>query len=99
MNIQSINAVYGLNSYEASKRSEQKTVPAQSNTIKGERVEISAESSQLHELRDVVDNLPEVRIALVERIKTRIKNNDYPLENNLDDVVKKMIEGNILKPY
>lgn len=100
MNIQSINAAYGSMMYEVTKRSDSKSsVPAQQTNNKGERVEISNESSQLQQVKEAVDVTPEVRIEIVEKIKARIKANDYPIENNLNEVVKKMLQSKILHPY
>lgn len=97
MNIQAINAAYG-NTYDA-KRPENKSVPALHKDIKGETVEISDQSSELQKLKTIVDESPEIRIDIVRKIKARIKSNDYPLENNLNEVVKRMIQNSVLKPY
>jgi flagellar biosynthesis anti-sigma factor FlgM len=96
MNIQSIGAAYGQ-SYEA-KRPEQKSVPTQKG-IKTEKVEISSQSSELQKVAAIINELPDVRLKVVEEIRARIKNNDYPIENNLNEVVKKLIQNNALQPY
>ncbi len=96
MNIQAINAVYG-NTYGA-KKSENKSVPAD-KVIKTEKVEISNQSSHLQTIKAVLDEMDDVRLDMVKKIKARIKNNDYPIENNLNEVLKEMIQSNILKPF
>ncbi len=96
MNIQAVNAAYG-STYEA-KKTEHKSVPAQKNA-KTEKVEISNQSSELQKVKMVLDKVPEVRLEVVKRIKMRIKNNDYPIENNLNQVLKNMIQNSIAKPF
>lgn len=96
MNIQAINSAYG-STYEA-KKTDYKSVPAQKN-VKTEKVEISNQSSELQKVKAVLDEIPEIRIEIVKKIKMRIKSNDYPIENNLNQVLKKMIQSSILKPY
>lgn len=63
--------------------------------IQGEKVEISDSSFGMRKVLDKVNSLPDVRIEKVEQIKQRIKNNDYPLENNLYRAVEKMVEEKI----
>jgi len=96
MNIQAVNAAYG-NTYGA-KKSEYKSVPAH-KAIQTEKVEISSQSSQLQTVRAALDEMNDVRLDMVKKIKARIKNNDYPIENNLNKVLKEMIQSNILKPF
>ena len=100
MDIQAVHAAYGK-SYEA-KKSGKKSVPSLSNNIKSERVEISnnagKSASEIQMVKAVVDEISEIRLDVVKEIKARIKANDYPLENHLDEMVKKMIQSNILNP-
>ena len=100
MNIQAVNAAYG-NSYDA-KRPGKKSVPALSNDNKSEKVDISnkpsKKSSEIQMVKAVVDEISEIRLEVVKEIKARIKTNDYPIENNLDEMIKKMIQSNIMNP-
>lgn len=52
----------------------------------GEKVELSDVSITINRLRDKIDALPEIRIKLVEEIKQRIRENNYPFVNNLNKV-------------
>jgi hypothetical protein len=63
---------------------------------KGELVQFSATSGELKSAKSVVDSLPEVRLDKVEEIMRKIKINDYPLENSLDEGLKKLWENNIV---
>ena len=100
MDIQAVNAAYGK-SYDA-KRPDKKSVPALSNDIKSEKVDISNKSSKkssgVEMVKAVVDEISEIRLDVVKEIKVRIKTNDYPIENNLDELIKKMIQSNIMNP-
>jgi len=97
MNIQGINAAYGK-TFEP-KRPEQKSVPAHNSDLKTEKVEISEQSSEIQKLMSIVEEIADVRLDIVKEIKARIKTNDYPLENNLDEALKKMIQENLINPY
>ncbi|GEM_PF-1959923 len=97
MNIQGINAAYGK-TFEP-KRPEQKSVPAHNSDLKTEKVEISEQSTEIRKLMTLVEEIPEIRLDIVKEIKARIKNNDYPLENNLDEALKKMIQQDLISPY
>ena len=100
MDIQAVNAAYGK-SYDA-KRPGKKSVPSLSNDIKSEKVDISnkssKKSSEVQMVKAVVDEISEIRLEVVREIKARIKINDYPIENHLDEMIKKMIQNNIMNP-
>ncbi len=96
MDIRAVGAAYG-NDFNA-KRSDKKSVPAPKGT-KTEKVEISAKSSELQKIKSIIDNAPDVRLEAVKILQARIKTNDYPLENNLNEVVKKMMQNSIINPY
>ncbi|MGD9202701.1 MAG: flagellar biosynthesis anti-sigma factor FlgM [Chitinispirillia bacterium] len=97
MDINSISSTYGK-SFDPKKSSSKSVRSQKKNDLKGEKVEISSRSSQLQNLKAIVAKTDDVRLAVVKVIKARIKSNDYPIENNLDETVKKMIQNNILKP-
>ncbi|MBN1983724.1 MAG: flagellar biosynthesis anti-sigma factor FlgM [Chitinivibrionales bacterium] len=99
MDIQIIRNIYGSNLYDLKKNTSQPKLSAETdNTDQKEKVEISSESSQLSILRQIVDTMPDVRLEVVENIKTRIKMNDYPIQNYLDETLKKLISSNIVAP-
>ena len=61
-----------------------------------EQVEFSDTSLNLQKMRNLIDDIPDVRIAKVEEIKLKIKYNGYPMETNLYKAVKHMVEQRIL---
>jgi hypothetical protein len=63
-----------------------------------EVVQFSPKAGELRSVKDAVDSLPDVRLNKVEEIRQRIKLNDYPIENNLNAVLKDLISKNILVP-
>jgi hypothetical protein len=66
------------------------------SAARGEVVEFSTISGELKNVKDVVDPLPDVRLDKVEEIKRKIKLNDYPLENNIDATLKKLMSNHIV---
>jgi hypothetical protein len=87
--------VYGTIPYD---KAHKRAAEAAATRTAGERVEISSESSELRKIKSALDSMPEVRIAVVEDIKRRIDMNDYPLENNLDESIKRLIDSEIVQP-
>ncbi|MFW5775327.1 MAG: flagellar biosynthesis anti-sigma factor FlgM [Chitinivibrionales bacterium] len=99
MDIKSITGAYQAKMYSLDRggNGEKKAPPAgEKSAQSSERVEISAQSTELHQTRARIDALPEVRLEMVEEIKKRIEVNDYPLENNMDEALKRLIEKNIV---
>lgn len=93
INIQHISsAAYGAQSYKsAAKESGKDEAPPKSSVALKEQVELSDASQNLKKLQDTVKAVPEIRIALVEEIKQKIKYNGYPIESNLYKAIEKMI--------
>jgi anti-sigma28 factor (negative regulator of flagellin synthesis) len=96
MNVQHVTSAY-VQAYESPPaKNAAKPAPRVSGSGK-EAVELSASSVSLQKIRDKIDALPEVRIQLVEDIKEKIRNNDYPLDNYLQGALDKMIDNGILQ--
>ncbi len=95
MNIQAINSTYGKTF--SPKKAEKKSVHTPNTDTKTEKLEISSKSSELQLVKSEVDKTSDVRLQVVKEIRARIKSNDYPLENNLDAMVKKMIKSHVLE--
>ncbi len=95
LNIQAIKSAYG-SKYLSATKSEKKSVPTKEQDTASEKIDISSQSSQLQKLKSIVDGTPDIRLEVVKKIKARIKINDYPIENNLDDLTKKMLKNDIL---
>jgi len=63
---------------------------------KGEVVELSDTAGEFKTVKEFVDALPDVRLNKVEEIKRKIKLNDYPIENNLDEALKDLISKRVI---
>ncbi|NLP03456.1 MAG: flagellar biosynthesis anti-sigma factor FlgM [Fibrobacter sp.] len=97
MNIQSVVSAYGAKPYEPSAKSGKKAAPENTTAVlEKEQVEFSDTSLNLQKMRNLIDDIPDVRIAKVEEIKLKIKYNGYPMETNLYKAVKHMVEQRIL---
>ncbi len=98
MNIDLTNAIRqnSIKAYGSSVSSKGKQSKDATKTgVPKEKVEISDSSASVRKVLDTIKELPDVRIEKVEEIRQRIKNNDYPLENNLLRAVDKMVENKI----
>jgi hypothetical protein len=93
INIQSISsAAYGVQSYKpATKSAGKEPTPPKPSAAPSEQVELSDASVNLKKLRDIVDSTPDVRLAVVEEIKLKIKFNGYPAESNAYKAIEKLI--------
>ncbi|MCU0609910.1 MAG: flagellar biosynthesis anti-sigma factor FlgM [Chitinispirillaceae bacterium] len=88
-------AAYGSLPYQSTvKAGEKKAVPQK--PIGSSQVELSDASIIMKKVRDAVDAIPEVRIKLVEEIREKIRNNQYPFHTNLQSLVDKLVENNII---
>jgi flagellar biosynthesis anti-sigma factor FlgM len=94
INIQQISsAAYGVQSYKpaVTKSAGKEPTPPKPSAAPSEQVELSDAAVNLKKLRDIVDATPEVRIAVVEEIKQKIKFNGYPIESNAYKAIEKLI--------
>ena len=68
MNIQSVVSAYGAKPYEPSAKSGKKAAPENTTAVlEKEQVEFSDTSLNLQKMRNLIDDIPDVRIAKVER--------------------------------
>jgi anti-sigma28 factor (negative regulator of flagellin synthesis) len=56
-------------------------------------VNFSDLSKSMQAVKDQIQKLPEIRIQMVEEIKAKIANNDYPVENRMMHALDKLIDG------
>ncbi len=104
MDIRAIAAAYDPKVYGPTRtvRSEGKAAGERAKTQKtgsNELVQISESSRESMKISEAVAKLPEVRISKVEEIKARIRNNDYPITNELlDDTVRNLLETDVVSP-
>lgn len=101
INIQNVSiSAYGAQSLPPAVKTSGKTDPPPQQQILGsntEKVELSDASVTISRLREKIDAIPEVRIQMVEEIKLKIKQNDYPYTTNLYKAIDKMLESKILQ--
>lgn len=93
MNIRSVNAAYGAENFRITKKSEQLRAQTASAAGPVEKVDLSDASRNLKEIGDVVRDLPEVRIDIVEKIKEKIKNNQYPIDYASDKAAENLAKN------
>jgi hypothetical protein len=100
MNINSIHPVTGAAAYDSYQAQAPKRKPVVSGTgLPKENIELSDNSVNLKKIHDAIVAMPEIRIPAVEKIKERIKNNDYPIENHFNKALERMRDQNILSIY
>ncbi len=96
MQVKSIIAAYGAKPLESTAKSGRKAAPEKMAAVPSEQVEFSEASQSLQKLKDVFNSIPEVRIKLVEEIKTKIKHNGYPMESNMYKALEKLLKEKII---
>lgn len=96
MNINTIAAAYGSPLYDPSSKLNKKPEASKSQSTPKEVVDFSDTSMSMQKLKDVVNQAPEIRIPIVEKIQEKIKNNNYPIDRTLDTVLERMLKQKIL---
>jgi len=97
MDIRSITTLYGTNAYDPGSKNGKKSDPA-AKPVKstGEVVAFSDASMNLQKIKDAVYKAPEIRLPIVEKIKERIKNNDYPVDTKADSILETLRKNKII---
>jgi hypothetical protein len=96
MDIRPIAAAYGARPLNSVSKSDSKAAPEKTTVAQNEHVEFSDTSLSMQKLKDIIDATPDVRIKVVEEIRTKIKYNGYPLESNLYKALQNMVNDKIL---
>ena len=96
MDIRPIAAAYGAKPFESVVKTDKKAAPEKAAAAPTEQVEFSDASLSMQKLKEIMNQVPDVRIKVVEEIKTKIKYNGYPLESNLYKAIEGMISNKIL---
>jgi anti-sigma28 factor (negative regulator of flagellin synthesis) len=96
MNIERISSAYGAKPYQGSSKSSRKEAPEKSAAVPKEQVELSDTSQNIRSLSDTISILPDVRLEVVEQIRTKIKYNGYPLESNLYKAIEKLVDDKVI---
>jgi anti-sigma28 factor (negative regulator of flagellin synthesis) len=96
MNIRPISSAYGAMAYDPGSKSSKKPDQAQQADKSAEVVAFSETSLNMQKVKDAVYKAPEIRIEIVEKIKERIKNNDYPIDSKMDSILDRLVKNKIL---
>ncbi len=96
MDIRPITAAYGAKPLESVVKSDKKAAPEQTAAAQSEQVEFSDASISMQKVKEVIDAMPDVRIKLVEEIRTKIKYNGYPLESNLYKAMQNLVADKVI---
>jgi flagellar biosynthesis anti-sigma factor FlgM len=70
--------------------------PDRNKTPVEENVELSSSSKNLQKVKEKVQEMPDIRIPLVEEIRERIKNNDYPISLRAEEALETMLKRGII---
>ncbi|MCX7727483.1 MAG: flagellar biosynthesis anti-sigma factor FlgM [Chitinispirillaceae bacterium] len=98
MDIKNVSAAYMATTgaeFQKIERKSSSSGKAVSNERK-EQVEITELSKSMQKIMEAIDILPDVRIQIVEEIKTKIKYNGYPIESSLYKSLEKLISNKIV---
>lgn len=96
MDVKPVSTAYQAQAYEAVIKTGKKTAPAKEPASGKEQVELSESSLNLHKVKEAVNAAPDIRLPIVEAIKKRIANNDYPIPTHTDKALDIMIKFKIL---
>ena len=97
MDIRPLAAAYGAKPFESVAQSDKKAAPEKTAAAAHtEQVEFSDASVSMQKLKEILDSTPEVRIKVVDEIRTKIKFNGYPLESNLYKAIENMVNNKVL---
>lgn len=96
MDIRQVAAAYGAKSLESVAKADKKTAPKMAMAVPTEQVEISDASLSMQKMKAIINEIPDVRIKVVDEIRTKIKFNGYPLESNIYKAIQNMVSDNIL---
>ena len=96
MDIRPIAAAYGAKPFESVSKVDKKAAPEKAAAAPAEQVEFSNASLSMQKLQDIINEIPDVRIKVVEEIRTKIKYNGYPLESNIYKAIENMVPDKVL---
>jgi len=96
MDIRQVAAAYGAKTIEPVAKGNKIAAPEKTAAAQTEQVEFSDASLSMQKLKDIIDQTPDVRLKVVEEIKTKIKYNGYPIESNLYKAIEGMVSDKIL---
>lgn len=96
MDIRSVSRAYESAAYEPPPKSDKKSDSVKPPAVFKERVELSDASVNLQKIKEAVEKAPEIRIPMVEKLREKIKSNNYPVDFTLDTVLERLQKSRIL---
>jgi|WetSurMetagenome_2_1015567.scaffolds.fasta_scaffold1317933_1 anti-sigma28 factor (negative regulator of flagellin synthesis) len=96
MDIRSISSAYGSIAYDPSSKNGKKSDQAKPVKNSAEVVAFSDTSLNMQKVKEAVYKSPEIRIPIVEKIKEKIKNNDYPIDSKMDTILERLLKNKII---
>lgn len=97
MDIKNVSAAYKASGAEFYKIGRKNSTPKKVDSKDhGEQVELTEVAKSMQKVMEAIDVLPDVRIQVVEEIKTKIKYNGYPIESSLYKSLEKLIANKIV---
>jgi len=96
MDVKPVSTAYQAQAYEPVAKSGKKPVATKEPAKSTEQVELSESSKNLQKVKAAVAAAPDIRLPIVEAIKKRIANNDYPIPTHTDKALDNMIRMKIL---
>ena len=101
MDIRPVAAAYGTKQFDSVAKRDKRAAPEKKSAAQSEQVEISDESVKLQrlsmqKLNEIIDKTPDVRLKVVDEIKTKIKYNGYPMESNIYKALENMVHDKII---
>ena len=96
MGIGPVYKAYGATPFESVGKTDKKAAPKKTAAAPTEQVEFSDASMSMQKLKEIINEIPDVRIKVVDEIKTKIKYNGYPLESNIYKAIQNMVSSKVL---
>lgn len=101
MDIRPVTAAYRTKQFDSVAKNDKRAAPEKKTVAQNEQVEISDESVKLQrlsmeKLNEIIDKTPDVRLKIVEDIKTKIKYNGYPIESNIYKAIENLVTNHII---
>jgi anti-sigma28 factor (negative regulator of flagellin synthesis) len=96
MDIRPVTSSYGAMAYDPSSKNGKKPDQAKTVVKSAEVVAFSDTSLNMQKVKEAVYKAPDIRIAIVEKIKEKIKNDDYPIDSKMDTVLERMRKEKII---
>ena len=93
-NDNTINIDAYVNNIGDKQKAENTSDKAEKNVAKTDTVNISDAAKEIQEVREELDNIPDVRADKVEQLKNQIENGTYEIKS--EEIAEKMLKDSLL---